>query len=438
MLMLPCLTVFANAAGSELPFDLVAPANVTAQWQEGGDSPTTTVVSYSLSNAMTDFFKKKENASVGGTLEEFMSSYSFDDIWMDIQVDWALDDVNDSVSGWHYNEYWEGKSGYGFGKDNEGNPRYSDWDVVQAGLNNATETVNDIWVTRGVPNDDRLNGNPETHTPGVKDQLKPDQFSYDYDEEKLVIDFKEHTMFFRVRFIVTVQKDGSDDKYYFSEWSNVASTGKDAEKSKPLTKDDLTAPVITGLRLTDEEFNDNPVVAFTLTVPDKLAADATKVFADGGHITVEIQGRVKGDKEFTNLQGDWEVKGGEMTANLFNLANEERPNVPKDSIIELRCRYRYDHPKYFDDAIYSDWSKIISFGTNDINYGNTPAKDGQVDDDGQAKQDKKTCPICHFCPQPLGICIFIWLLIILVVIIIIVIITAIAKKSKKKDKEEKK
>ncbi len=127
-----------------------------------------------------------------------------------------------------------------------------------------------------------------------------------------------------------------------------------------------------------------------------------------------------------------------MTANLFNLANEERPNVPKDSIIELRCRYRYDHPKYFDDAIYSDWSKIISFGTDDINYGNTPANDGQVDDDGQAKQDKKTCPICHFCPQPLGICIFIWLLIILAVIIIIVIIIAIAKKRKKKDKKEKK
>ena len=54
-------------------------------------------------------------------------------------------------------------------------------------------------------------------------------------------------------------------------------------------------------------------------------------------------------------------------------------------------------------------------------------------DDGNPSGVGSKCPICHFCSQPLGLCIFIWLLIILVVIIIIVIIIAKARK-KKKDK----
>ena len=52
--------------------------------------------------------------------------------------------------------------------------------------------------------------------------------------------------------------------------------------------------------------------------------------------------------------------------------------------------------------------------------------------------DKEKCPICHFCPQPLGICIFIWLLIIIIVIVIIVVIICVAKKKdKKKDQDNK-
>ena len=121
-----------------------------------------------------------------------------------------------------------------------------------------------------------------------------------------------------------------------------------------------------------------------------------------------------------------------MESDLFSLANESRPNVPKDSVIELRCRYYYDHPVYFDGVIYSDWSKTISFGTDDINYYTDPGTDGSVPQDDPADPGKKTCPICHFCPQPLGLCIFIWLAILLVVIIIIVVIVVVVVKNKKK------
>ena len=431
LLLLPCLAVFAPAAG-ELPFDLVAPAYLTAYWMEGGDSPTSTKLTYSLSNDMTTFFKNLENAGLNGTAEQFLNKYGCTDIWMNIQIDWALDDVNDSVSGWHYTKYWDGDEYHGLGKDSDGNARWSEWDVVDGGLNNATETVQDIWVTRGLPNDERWKGNPETHTPGVKDQLRPEQYTYDTANEELRIDYTKHTMYFRARFAVTVRKDGSPDKFYFSEWSNIASVGKDAGKLGALTKDDLAAPVITSLHMTDKEFNGNPIVAFTLTVPDALMANATKVEADGGGITIEVWARVKGDAEFVQLQGDWIIKAGEMESALFNLANEERPNVPKDTVIELRCRYRYDHPKYFDGEIYSDWSKIISFGTDDIGYdpGNLSGDTGDAGSGGWGSKSK--CPICHFCPQPLGLCIFIWLLIIIVVIVIIIVIIAVSVRNKKK------
>ena len=433
LFVLPAAALPAQAAGEELPFELVAPGYVTAEWLEGGDSPTTTKLTYSLSNDMTTFFKNMENAHLDGTIEKFLEKAGCDDIWMSVQVDWALDDVNDSVSGWHYTEYWDGDEYFGLGHDSEGNARWSEWDVVDAGLNNATETVQDIWITRGVPNDERWNGNPETRSPGVKDQLRPEQYTYNEAEEELRIDFAKHTMYFRARFAVTVRHDGEPDKYYFSDWSNIASVGKDAEKSEPLTKDDLDAPVITGLRMTDKEFNDNPIVAFTLSVPDKLMENATKVEASGGSIVIEVEARVQGDKEFTPLQGDWIIKAGEMESALFSLVNDARPHVEKDSIIELRCRYRYDHPKYFDGEIYSDWSKIISFGTDDINQGVTPtAPDGTDSVPIDPENQPKECPICHFCPQPLGICIFIWLLIILVVIVVVIIVL----RSKKKKNNE--
>ena len=421
------------SAENVLPFDLVPPAYVSAEWMEGNDSPTSTRLSFSLSNDMTTFFKNMETAHSDGTIEQFMQNIGCDDIWMNVQIDWAVDDVNDSVSGWHYTKYWDGDDYYGLGRDSEGNPRWSDWDVVDWGLNNATETVQEYWVTRGVPNDDRWNGNPEMHTPGVKDQLRSDQYTYDTANEELRIDYTQHTVYFRARFVVIMRNEGAEpmDKFYFSEWSNITSVGKDAEKFEPLTKADLEAPVITDLHMTDKEFNDNPVVAFTLTVPEKLMEYASKVSANGGGIVIETEARVKGDTEWTQMGNtDWIIKSGEMECALLTLVNDSRPTIPKDTVIELRCRYRCDQPGL--DDIYSDYSKIISFGTDDINSGNTGYTEGSApeDDPGAAKKDE--CWLCHFCPQPLGLCIFIWLAIIIIVIIIIVIIIKKSKKDNKK------
>lgn len=86
-----------------------------------------------------------------------------------------------------------------------------------------------------------------------------------------------------------------------------------------------------------------------------------------------------------------------------------------------------------------DFSKfgVTSGEENDNgNSSSNPGGNGTNNpyDDGNPSGVGSNCPICHFCPQPLGLCIFIWLLIILVVIIIVVVIIVASKKKKKKDK----
>ena len=442
MLLVLSMPVIAAADESDLPFPLAAPAYVTAEWLESNDSPTTTKITYSLSNEMTDFFKQLENAHLDDNYEEFMSKYKFSEISMTTQVDWAVDDVNDPVSGWHCNDFWKGvpEEGMGFGYDSEGRCRVGEWDIVDGWIGNGTETVNDHWVTRYV-SEDAFNGNPDEGRPGLKDQMNPDQYEYKYEDGdgNLYIDYEKHTVYFRMRFVVTTTKWTDDEmivENYYSDWSNIASVGKDAEKFEPLTKADLPAPEITGLRMTDHDFNDNPVVAFTLTVPDSLAKNATELEAHGGTIVIEVEGRVKGDPEFVGLQGDWIIKAGEMESALFSLVNDDRPTVPKDAEVELRCRYCMRQPD--QDDIYSDWSKVITFGTDDITQGanETVEEKTEADEpDNPETPAKKRCPICHFCSQPLGLCIFIWIAIIFCAVVIIAVVIAIAVKKSKKDKK---
>lgn len=86
-----------------------------------------------------------------------------------------------------------------------------------------------------------------------------------------------------------------------------------------------------------------------------------------------------------------------------------------------------------------DFSQFGVTSGEEINNGNSssnPVENGTNNpyDDGNPSGVGSNCPICHFCPQPLGLCIFIWLLIILVIIIIVVAIIVASKKKKKKDK----
>ncbi len=444
LVLLLSLTASLSAAadGSEL-FTPPAPEHVSVRWMETNDSPTSCSFSYSVPTVMSDFQKAFDEAEDKAA---FLAPYGLEDAWYTLQIDWALDDVNDPVSGWHYNKYWDGDSYHGLGKDSEDRIHYSDWDGIDCGIGNVTDTINDVWILRGVPNDDRLNGNPETGYIGVKDQLRPDQFTYDYENEALYIDFTKHTVYVRARFVFVARKTGVEgEQYYFSPWSETASYGKDAIAYTPIKAGDIAAPEITDLHMTDKEFNGNPVVAFTLTVPDALAKMGVDASAHGGRIYIETEARVKGDTEWVNMSNtDRDIKPGEMECALLSLLSDEHPSIDKNTPIELRCRYRCAQ-EGVDEDVFSEYSKVLTFETTEI--GNdlppTPTAVAGVDDPtptpkAESKDEKKDnkCPICHFCPQPLGLCIFIWLLIIIVIVVVIIVIVKVTKKDKDKNKDQ--
>ena len=435
MMLAGTLSASADEGDFRIPFEVQAPQNVSLSSEEhGSDSPTTHGISFSMDNGLNDFLIKLDEAAFNGTAEEYLAQYGMSEFIVTVQIDWALDDVNDPVSGWHYNKYWDYDPYYGFGRDDEGRPRCSEWDCVEFGLN-SNDSIQNYWIFRGVPNDDRWNGNPETGIPGVKDQLNPDQYRYDESEETLYIDEAEHTFYVRARYVFwgTKLDEGDRELFAYSDWSEVASCGKDAEKSGPITAEDIPAPDITDLRMTDEEFNGNPVVAYTLTVPDELAKLATAAASQNCGIYIDTEARVKGDSEWTDMGNtDRTIKTGEMKCALLTLMSDEHPTIDKNTQIELRCRYRCTQPGL--DDVYSGYSKVITFATEEIKPGeNVTVPEATEKPSEEAVADKPAkdeCPICHFCPQPLGLCIFIWIAIILVVLVVIFIIV---KATKKKD-----
>ena len=245
---------------------------------------------------------------------------------------------------------------------------------------------------------------------------------------------------------MTLRPLDGNDRYVTSDWSDVAAIGKDAVKAEPLKQGDIAAPVISDLKYTDEDFNGFPVIAFKLDVDDKLAAQAAQVSGTQGGISLEVEARVAGTEEWISLQGDWIIKAGDMTAALQALAEKEQ-SVKKDTPIELRARYRCSQAGVEED-IFSDYSQIITFGSQDMEVTTQKVEESSIPDDeskaettttkkektkDKEKDDK--CSLCGFCPQPLGLCIFIWIAIIVVIVIIIVVI--VLKKKKNKDNESK-
>ena len=423
----------ANAA---LPFTLTAPQNVVLTKENIGDSGTTLGMAYSMSNEINAFFVAYHDSGDGSAYLASRGVTEYNQIYLGIQIDWALDDVNDAVSGWHHNAYWDAAGATGtLGTDEDGKQQFSEWDVVDCGLYD-TQIVNDIWLYRGM-NAGLWNGSE--NWVGVKEQLRPSQYTANEHDEvvDLSIDWNQHTMYSRVRFVVTTYNDETNEtEYTFSDWSTVVAYGKDAGKVEPLKPGDVVAPTITGLRMTEEKFNDNPVVAFTLTVPETVAEQKARVAAANGTFRVEVEARVKGTSEWKDLNVAADLTTGEHKACLVYLA-EQGKTFPAGTEVEMRARY-YCAQQGQDD-FYSGYSKVIGFGSDDIVYNEAPAVNGggAAQGGGDGAEGTHKCKICHICPEPLGLCIFIWLAIIVAVAIVVFVVIKVIKKAKEKKDEDK-
>lgn len=403
------------AAETELPFPLTAPANVTMTYLGGRDSDNTVEISYSQSAEMSKFFSDKETNHDAWV--EARNAEGIDDIWVNAQIDWSLDTQDD----WHVNDYWLTE-----GYDADYHQHLGDWAYYSAAY--SPETTMSDWIFRWMgniddPEDAFWVGNSEgVGATGWSTVLKEGQYDVIGTDEghTAKIDFTAHTLYARVRWRVTVRPPEGEDTVTVSDWSEIASVGKDAVKAEKLKPGDIAAPVISGLRYTDEDFNGQPVIAFTLAVDDTLAKQLAQASGTQGGISLETEARLKGKTDWRVLQGDWTVKSGEMQMDLLGIEEDAGGKVEAGTPIELRARYRC--AQNGEEDFFSDYSEVLTFDAVEMT---TPAPDSAADNTTSAT------PYQEAPPKPASLW-WLWVLLILLIIIIIVVIVILRAKKQKK------
>ena len=445
-MLLSVFTGFVFAEGGSdkdvwLPFELSAPTNVSiVHTDESTDSYSTCQLAWSKNDSMGDWIHRDSDPETHDAVRKEVEDHGYTDLWVTPQMDWSVDNQTD----WHYNKYWDTD---GYDEDyvqHLGEWAYTDFlegdeQVVTAWVFGYMGNIND-------PADTGWYGDHENADyDGWKDVLPEGCYKVikDNDVSQASFDFENHTIYVRMRYVVTIrtEEEGKEEFKVASDWSEVAAVGKEGEKNEPVKEGDIAAPIISDLRMTDKDFNGFPVVAFKIEVPEELTKLNTRLQADyenGGDITIEVEARVQGKSDWIELQGDWKLKSGELEYKLQTLAEAEG-KVDKDTPIELRARYccrQYDL-----DDIYSDYSEIITFASEDMEVIATPTPTEAPDEPDEAitptpkpaeeKEEKDKCGLCGFCPRPLGICIFIWLIIIIVIVVVVIVVIKKTGKDKK-------
>lgn len=384
LMLISCVSVTAFAVVSEndLPFELI-PSKTVSMSKVYEDDSTDMNFNYSMESDMIQFMQDCEDSD---TKASIMSSLGVEDLYICAQIDWALDDPN----GWHHTEYWDDNEAtrhYGVGRDDKGRERFCEWDIVSEGV--YAQSNNECWITRYAgnpldPTEPRWNGKDydedNLHVNGMKDVLDPSQYTIVEDEPgdgHITIDYNNHTLYARMRYVVTTstpeydgegQVSGYTTNYLFSDWSDTAAYGKDAPTWTPPSADSIKAPAISNLTVSSEEFNDFPIVAYSLTVPEELSKDLTEVTARGGYVNILTEARVKGTNEWTTLQGDWEVKGGILESDILAINGHYKDGTPKKILagteIEFRARYsceiRMEYNSEVVGEFYSPYSDILT------------------------------------------------------------------------------
>ena len=75
----------------------------------------------------------------------------------------------------------------------------------------------------------------------------------------------------------------------------------------------------------------------------------------------------------------------------------------------------------------SEWSNVL-----EANGGGTQELPDQTQsgEEKPGEDTKDKCALCGFCPQPLGLCIFIWIAIAAAIVVILIVVVLLPKKKK--------
>ena len=434
VLAFPLFQVTAFAAPeTKLPFTLTAPEHVAITYLDGADSLNTCKVAWSQNASMSEWASRLADPATHNTVVKEIEAMGYEDVFYTAQMDWSIDSTED----WHYNKYWDSD-----GCDSENVQHLGDW--AYTSFLQGNDISMDAWVFRDMgniadPNDSVWYGSHHDSDDylGWKDVLKEGQYTIvktDESEQHAKIDLTNHTINVRMRWLVTVRKAGepaegqTNEIRIGSDWSQIASVGKDAKPVASVKKGDIAAPVIRDLHYVTEEFNGHPQVAFYLDVPDATTNALINAQATGGGIFLRTEARVP-NGEWVELQGDWTLKTGEMVIALQNLAEKEK-TVAKDTPIELRCRYDYNPGN--EGEFSTDYSNVLSIAAAamQVTTGTAPAE--------STVSAANTASAAHQTPTPQKSMSWLWILLIVLAVIVLLIIIFLVVRNNKDDKKDQK
>lgn len=349
------LTASADAE-AELPFELTAPENVSVAYLNGDDSPNTCEIHYSQNTSMSEWSSRLADPDSYNDAVKELNDMGYDSLWITAQIDWSIDSEED----WHVNEYWLTE-----GYDENYVQKLGEWAFISQ--NYGPEIAMDEWIFRFMGNindpEDRTwyGDHTDADYDGWKDVLKEDQYAVVDDGEGgsyAKIDLTSHTVYTRVRWLVSVYPLEGELFRVASDWSETAAVGKEGTQVEALKEGDIAPPKISGLKYTDEEFNGYPVISVKLDVDDTLSSQLAQVSGTSGTIWYECEARVQGSEEWVALQGDLAIRSGEMKIDLQALA-ETAGEVAKGTPIEFRARYYCTQSG--QEEFYTDYSEILTF-----------------------------------------------------------------------------
>lgn len=223
-------------------------------------------------------------------------------------------------------------------------------------------------------------------------------------------DFENHSLFARARFVYFDNENGSS---YCSTWSDTYSVNDSYNKTGFLFQENvsnLEPPIVKGAFLDDSD--GDSLIFFDISLGGKLtdAAWAVKCAA-GEDLTLKSQIRVnEGEWEYWSVEDELYPYAAGLRA--FRVDDEML-----DGKLEFRCRLSYEGGTDAGiDSFNSPWSKVI-LRTSDNNFSIVD----NSDTDGRDASEKK-CGLCGICPQPLGVCAFVWLTLAVIAVIVAIII----------------
>ena len=87
------------SAKTELPFTLTAPRDLVLTKENAEDRSAVLGVAYGKSNEINEFFTACDDYGDQAAYLRFIGVTDYDDISLQVQIDWALDDTSDEISG---------------------------------------------------------------------------------------------------------------------------------------------------------------------------------------------------------------------------------------------------------------------------------------------------------------------------------------------------